>query len=76
MPIDPGRRLENWDVKYNLERVMAVLTTKRPKMFERMGNVTVSLASTEGQVKRTLDAAGVATMPIRSTSVSAGSCGA
>ncbi len=62
MPNDPGKRLENWDVKYNLERVMAVLTSKRPKMYERMGTATVSLASMEANVKQTLDAAGVATI--------------
>jgi hypothetical protein len=62
MPIDPVKRLENWDTKYNLERVTAILTSKRPKMLERMGNAIVALASMENQVKQTCDASGVPTI--------------
>ena len=29
MPIDPTKRIGNWDEKYNLERVNAILTEKR-----------------------------------------------
>jgi len=59
MPIDPVKRLENWDEKYNLTRVTAILTEKRPKMLEHMGSVIVALASMEQQVKQTCDASGV-----------------
>jgi hypothetical protein len=62
MPIDPVKRLENWDTKYNLERITAILTAKRPKMLERMGNAIVALSSMEGQVKQTCDASGVPTI--------------
>ena len=59
MPIDPVKRLENWNEKYNLERVNAILVEKRPKMLEHIGSVTVALASMEQQVKQTCDASGV-----------------
>ena len=62
MPIDPVKRLENWDTKYNLERVTAILTSKRPKMLERMGNAIVALASMENQVKQVCDGSGVPTI--------------
>jgi hypothetical protein len=59
MPIDPVKRLENWNEKYNLERVNAILVERRPKMLEHMGSVVVALASMEQQVKQTCDASGV-----------------
>ena len=62
MPIDPVKRLENWDQKYNLTRISAILTEKRPKMLEHATSVIVSLASMEQQVKQTCDASGVPTI--------------
>ncbi|MCX6844557.1 MAG: hypothetical protein NTX53_20020 [candidate division WOR-3 bacterium] len=62
MPIDPVKRLENWDTKYNIERVTAILTSKRPKMLERMGNAIVALSSMENQVKQVCDGSGVSTI--------------
>lgn len=59
MPTDPVKRIENWDKKYNLERINAILTEKRPKMLEHVNAVYVSLASMESQVKQTVDALGV-----------------
>ncbi len=59
MPIDPVKRIANWDEKFNLERVHAILTEKRPKMLQHMESVQVSLASMEQQVKQTCDASGV-----------------
>jgi hypothetical protein len=59
MPIDPVKRIENWDEKYNLTRINAILTEKRPKMLEHVTSVIVSLASMEQQVKQTCDASGV-----------------
>jgi hypothetical protein len=62
MPIDPTKRIANWDEKYNLERVHAILTEKRPKMLEHVSAVIVSLSSMELQVKQTCDASGVSTI--------------
>jgi len=59
MPIDPVKRLENWDQKYDLTRINAILTEKRPKMLEHMSSVVVALAAMEQQVKQTCDASGV-----------------
>ena len=59
MPTDPTKRIDNWDTKYNVERISAILTEKRPKMLERVNSVFVSLASMEGQVKQVLDGSGV-----------------
>ena len=62
MSTDPVKRIENWNEKYNLERVNAILTEKRPKMLEHVSAVYVSLASMESQVKQTCDASGVSTI--------------
>ena len=62
MPIDPVKRLENWNEKYNLERINAILVEKRPKMLEHATSVVVSLAAMEQQVKQTCDASGVPTI--------------
>ena len=62
MPMDPTKRIANWDTKYNLERVNAILTEKRPKMLEHISAAIVSLASMEQQVKQVCDGAGVPTI--------------
>jgi len=62
MPIDPVKRLENWNEKYNLERINAILVEKRPKMLEHATSVVVSLTAMEQQVKQTCDASGVPTI--------------
>ncbi|MEO0081032.1 MAG: hypothetical protein ABIL25_01920 [candidate division WOR-3 bacterium] len=59
MATDPVKRIENWDKKYNLERVNAILTEKRPKMLEHVNSVYVSLAAMESQVKQVIDQEGV-----------------
>jgi len=62
MPIDPTRRIENWNEKYNLERVAAILTAKRPKMLEHASSVVPLMAAMELQVKQVCDGAGVPTI--------------
>jgi hypothetical protein len=62
MPIDPTKRLNNWNTKYNLERVNAILTEKRPTMLQNMGSVVPLLAAMELQVKQVCDGAGVPTI--------------
>ncbi len=59
---DPVKRIENWDAKFDTTRIKAINDFKRPKMLEHVTAVFTSLASMEGQVKQTLDAAGVATI--------------
>jgi len=62
MPIDPTKRIDNWNTKYNLERVNAILTEKRPTMLQNMGAVAPLLAAMELQVKQVCDGAGVPTI--------------
>jgi hypothetical protein len=62
MPIDPTKRIDNWDTKYNLERVSAILTEKRPKMLQNVASVAPLIAAMELQVKQVCDGAGVPTI--------------
>ena len=62
MPIDPTKRVNNWNQKYNLERVNAILTEKRPTMLQSMSAVAPLIAAMELQVKQVCDGAGVATI--------------
>jgi hypothetical protein len=62
MPTDPTARLNNWNEKYNLERVNAILTEKRPTMLQNMSAVLQLLTAMESQVKQVCDGAGVATI--------------
>ena len=64
MPIDPVQRVDNWDEKYNIERISAVLTGKRPKMLQRVTSVTPLIAAMELQVKQVCDGAGVRTIQL------------
>jgi len=62
MPIDPTKRINNWNEKYNLERVNAILTAKRPSMLQNMSAVAPLIAAMELQVKQVCDGAGVPTI--------------
>jgi hypothetical protein len=62
MPIDPTKRIDNWNEKYNLERVNAILTAKRPTMLQNMSAVAPLIAAMELQVKQVCDGAGVPTI--------------
>jgi len=62
MPIDPTKRIDNWNTKYNLERVSAILTEKRPKMLQNVTSVAPLIAAMELQVKQVCDGAGVPTI--------------
>ena len=62
MPIDPTKRIENWNTKYNLERVNAIITEKRPKMLEHATSVVAAMTAMELQVKQVCDGAGVPTI--------------
>ena len=59
MATDPTARLNNWNGKYNLERVNAILTEKRPTMLQNMSAVLPLMAGMEQQVKQVCDGAGV-----------------
>jgi hypothetical protein len=58
MPIDPTKRVDNWNEKYNLERVSAILTEKRPKMLQNMSAVVPLMTAMEIQVKQVCDGEG------------------
>jgi hypothetical protein len=59
---DPGKRIQNWDTKFDTARIKAIIDQKRPKMLEHVDAVYTSLAIMETQVKQTCDAAGVSTI--------------
>lgn len=59
MPSDPAKRVSNWNTKYNLDRIKAVLEEKRPTMLEHVQSVIPNLYVMEAQVKQVLDAEGV-----------------
>jgi len=62
MPIDPTKRIDNWNTKYNLERVNAILTEKRPTMLQNVTAVAPLIAAMELQVKQVCDGKGVPTI--------------
>jgi hypothetical protein len=62
MPIDPTKRIDNWNTKYNLERVNAILTEKRPKMLQNVSAAVPLIAAMELQVKQVCDGGGVPTI--------------
>jgi hypothetical protein len=62
MATDPTARINNWNEKYNLDRVSAILTEKRPTMLQNMSAVIPLLTAMESQVKQVCDLAGVPTI--------------
>jgi hypothetical protein len=62
MGMDPTKRIDNWNTKYNLERVNAILTEKRPTMLQNVSAVIPALTAMEQQVKQVCDTAGVPTI--------------
>ncbi|MCX6844327.1 MAG: hypothetical protein NTX53_18865 [candidate division WOR-3 bacterium] len=59
MSNDPTKRIDKWDTKYDTTRIKATLDAMRPSMLAHVQAQFVSIVSMEGQVKQTLDAAGV-----------------
>ena len=59
---DVTKRIDNWDTKFNTERIKAILDEKRPAMLQHVQSVYVSIDQMETQVKQTVDAQGVATI--------------
>ena len=62
MPIDSAERIANWDEKYSVERITAILAEKRPQMLARVRAVYVALVAMEQQVKEVLNLSGIPTM--------------
>jgi len=60
--IDPTKRIANWNVKFNTERIKATLDEKRPAMLANVTAVTPMITAMELQVKQVCDGAGVATI--------------
>ena len=59
---DPGKRIANWDTKFDTTRIKAIIDAKRPVMLEHVNAVYTSIALMETQVKQTIDASGVSTI--------------
>ena len=60
--IDPTKRIANWNVKFNTERIKATLDEKRPAMLANVTAVFPLITAMELQVKQTCDASGVPTI--------------
>ena len=60
--IDPTKRIANWNVKYNTERIKATLDEMRPGMLANVTAVFPMIAAMELQVKQVCDGAGVPTI--------------
>jgi hypothetical protein len=59
---DPVRRKENWEVKYNLDRVKQTLEAKRAKMAEHYEAAVAAMCAKETKARETLNACGVNTI--------------
>ena len=62
--IDPTKRIANWNVKFNTERIKATLDEKRPAMLASVTAVTPMITAMELQVKQVCDGAGVKTIQL------------
>jgi len=62
MPMDPTRRIANWDTGYDTAAIKAKVDKKRPDMLAHVQNRFVALASMENQVKQVCDSSGVPTI--------------
>ena len=62
MATDPSKRIAKWNVKYNTERIKAVLDEMRPDMYARVQAVFPLLTAMESQVKQVLDLQGIQTI--------------
>ena len=60
--IDPTKRIANWNVKYNTERIKATLDEKRPAMLANVTAVFPMITAMELQVKQVCDGAGLPTI--------------
>ncbi len=60
--MDPTKRIANWNVKYNTERIKATLDEKRPAMLANVTAVFPMITAMELQVKQVCDGAGVPTI--------------
>jgi len=60
--MDPAKRIANWNVKYNTERIKATLDEKRPAMLANVTAVFPMIAAMELQVKQVCDGAGLPTI--------------
>jgi hypothetical protein len=60
--IDPTKRIANWNVGYNTERIKAIVDEKRPTMLANVTALYPMIAAMELQVKQVCDGAGVPTI--------------
>ena len=60
--IDPTKRIANWNVGYNTERIKAIVDEKRPTMLANVQAVIPMISAMDLQVKQVCDGAGVPTI--------------
>ena len=56
--IDPTKRIEKWDAKFDTTAIKATLDKIRPKMLANVGSVTPLITAMELQVKQVCDLQG------------------
>lgn len=56
--IDPTKRIDKWDAKFDTTAVKATLDKIRPKMLQNMSAVTPMITAMEISVKQVCDTAG------------------
>ncbi len=59
MPIDPTRRVENWDYGFDTAAVKTKVDKKRPRMLARVQSQFPALTTMEDEVKQVLDGLGL-----------------
>jgi hypothetical protein len=59
---DPQKRIENWELKYDLDRVKQILEGKRAKMAEHYQTGVAQMWALEHQVREVLNQCGVNTI--------------
>jgi hypothetical protein len=62
--VDPTKRVDRWDAKFDTTAVKATLDKLRPKMLQNMGAVTPMITAMELQVKQVCDGAGATVIQI------------
>ena len=60
--MDPAKRIANWNVKYNTERIKATLDAMRPDMQARYQAAMVAMMAIDTKVKQTLNVHAVSTI--------------
>ncbi len=62
MPVEPNKRIQRWDKKFNVERTSKALEEMRPRMLANYAAAAAELCAMETKVKQVLDLSTVHTI--------------